>query len=96
MTENMLRSKLKEIYSDEKDIDVAIFKISLFKPELIKAFVHYVESGEILEISVYGNTIRSISKKTNLSNIEAFFIMDKLMKDEDYRKLFPSMSFGEK
>lgn len=96
MTENMLRSKLKEIYSDEKDIDVAIFKISLFKPELIKAFVNYVETGDIPEISVDGNTISSISKKTFKSCTEAFFIMDKLMKDEEYRKLFPGMSFGKK
>ncbi len=90
-----LRNKLKETL-DDKEIDIALAKISMFHPDLEKVFEHYIETGEMQELSFDGWNFEKIKEKIGCNELQAFFNMDTLMKNDAYRKYFKYMNFGKK
>ena len=68
-----LRNKLKETL-DDKEIDIALAKISMFHPDLEKVFEHYIETGEMQEFSFDGWNFEKSRKKSDATNCRHFSI----------------------
>lgn len=96
MNVNKLTEELKKIIPSENEQNIAFIKASMFKPELAEALDKYLDTGIITEFSFDGITLAMIIKKTGCNNIQAFFNMDELMRDAQYKDNFMNMSFGRK
>lgn len=95
MNYDKLQKKLKDSLN-EKEIDVALVKISLFHPDLVKAFEYYIDTNEIPQFSFDGWDLKQVIDKVGCNELQAFFNMDILMKNDEYRKYFRYMNFGKK
>lgn len=91
-----LTDELKKFIPDERNRNIAVVKASLFNQNLIDALDEYLSTGILPEISIDGINLEMIMKKVGCNKIQAFYNMDELMKDEQYRKRFMTMSFGRR
>ena len=96
MNIDKLLSELEEVIPLEAERKIAVLKASMFKPELLEALDYYLDTGSFSNFSVDKITLDMIVEKLNCSKIQAFFTMDELMRDKQYRKHFMSMSFRRK
>ena len=79
-----LSEALKAFITTDRDYNLAMFKIGLF------------ETGVLPQISAGEIGFKEIIGKTGCNEMQAFFNMDNLMKNAEYRKHFMNMSFGRK
>lgn len=91
-----LSEALKAFITTDRDYNLAMFKIGLFEPELSAALDEYLETGVLPQISAGEIGFKEIMGKTGCNEMQAFFNMDNLMKNAEYRKHFMNMSFGRK
>lgn len=91
-----LSAALKAFITTDRDYNLAMFKIGLFEPELSAALDEYLETGVLPQISAGEIGFKEIIGKTGCNEMQAFFNMDNLMKNAEYRKHFMNMSFGRK
>lgn len=96
MNVDKLLSELEGFIPVESERNIAVFKASMFKPELLEALDYYLDTGSFSDFSVDKITLEMIVEKLNCNKIQAFFTMDELMRDKQYRKHFMSMSFRRK
>lgn len=96
MNYEKLESKLNGILTDKKDFDRALVKIGMFSPELEEAFEYFIENDEVPEIFVDEWNIEKIMEKVGCNELQAFFNMDILIKNDEFRKNFKYMQFRRK
>lgn len=96
MNYEKLEKKLKKTLTEQKDFDRALVKIGMFSPELESAFEYFIENDELPEFFVGDWNLEKIMEKIGCNEVQAFFNMDILMKNDEFRENFQYMQFGRK
>lgn len=96
MNYELLKKKLKQNFNKKHDFDVALIKIGMFDPELIEAMDKYLETETLPDFSIDNISLYDIVDKIGCNEMQAFFNMDELIRDPEYKKCFKNISFKNK
>lgn len=91
-----VRGLLPKSANDEAHLYSYCKIISEFEPALREAFECFLETDEMPSLTYQGWTIEKITKHTHYGIIHSFIEMDKIMKDDEYCKVFGKINFGKK
>ena len=100
MEKTELREKALSLLAQEYGAHRAEVRLAMientYAPALQEAFYRYVETGEDPLFEYDGFSFAYVKQKTFSSSIETFRYLNSLMRDAEFKKMFPQMHFGRK